>query len=75
MSQTTSPVMKTIPQKDRKRYERAVRDAPTSYRAAVKLKCLDCCCWHYPAAKSCDIESCSLWLISGKLFSRAKREE
>jgi len=33
-----------------------------SRAAAVKAKCLDCCCWQRVEVANCPVEDCSLWL-------------
>jgi len=30
--------------------------------AAVKGKCLECCCWQRNEVRDCNIEGCALWL-------------
>jgi len=30
--------------------------------AAVKMKCLECCCWQRNDVRGCPIEGCALWL-------------
>lgn len=37
------------------------RLAKGSLKAAIKLKCLDCCCWDVKEIKGCEIKDCSLW--------------
>ena len=37
--------------------------AGTSLRAAIDLRCLDCCCWQPAEVKRCEINACSLWAI------------
>ena len=49
--------------------------APTSYRAAVELKCLDCCAWERIEARKCEIRGCPLWAASRRIFARSKRSE
>ena len=33
-----------------------------SRTAAIKAKCLDCCCWQRAEVSNCSIDTCSLWL-------------
>jgi len=47
--------------------------AATSYRAAVELKCLDCCAWQRTEARRCEIQGCPLWAVSGRIFGRSGR--
>ena len=60
----------TCPKQSDERFRRRGELAATSYRAAVELKCLECCAWDRPEAKRCRILSCPLWAISGRIFRR-----
>jgi hypothetical protein len=40
------------------------RHAKGNVRAAVKLKCLECCCWQAQEAAKCKIVGCPLYLIN-----------
>ena len=53
------------------RYAKLGAEAHRSYRAAVKAKCLDCCCWDYNEAKRCEIVSCPLWAVNRRIFARS----
>jgi len=33
-----------------------------SRAAAIKARCLDCCCWQRVEVANCPVETCSLWL-------------
>lgn len=57
-----------VPASYRGRWERLAREAASSYRAAVELKCLDCACWQRLEAKRCEIASCPLWALNGRIF-------
>ena len=57
-----------VPNSYRRRWERLACNAPTSYRAAVELKCLDCCCWERTEVKQCEIRGCALWSLRGRIF-------
>ncbi len=62
----------TCPKESVERFRRRAELADTSYRAAVGLKCLECCAWDRPEAKRCEIVSCPLWEISGRIFRRGR---
>lgn len=32
-----------------------------SMKAAIRLKCLECCCWQRKEANECQIKTCALW--------------
>jgi hypothetical protein len=52
----------------RRRWERLASQADKSYRAAVELKCLECCTWHRSEVKRCQIRSCPLWGTARRIF-------
>ncbi len=60
----------TCPKQSVERFRRRAKLAATSQRAAIELKCLECCAWDRPEAKKCRILSCPLWEISGRIFRR-----
>lgn len=59
-----------VPGSKRRRWGRLADRATTSYRDAVELKCLECCCWERAEAKRCDITGCPLWAVGGRIFGR-----
>ncbi len=59
------------PRSYRHRWERLANEARTSYRAAVELKCLECCSWQRAEVKRCDITGCPLWALSCRIFGRS----
>lgn len=60
----------SVPPTKRRRWEALGRQAGKRYRAAVELKCLECCAWSRPEARRCEIQSCALWAISARIFKR-----
>ena len=48
----------TCPKESVERFRRRGELAATSYRAAVELKCLECCAWDRPEVVRCRIVSC-----------------
>lgn len=55
----------------RPRYARLAQQvAKGRYRAAAKLKCLDCCAWAYQEARRCEIQTCPLWTANRRIFVR-----
>jgi len=75
MNRAQQAILDGIPKRVRQRYAKRCREAPTSYRAAVMLKCLDCCAWEYRAVKLCEVEACSLHVHREKLFNNVSRKE
>jgi len=57
-----------IPEGSREHWYRLAARAHQSYRAAVELKCLDCCGWDRPEAKRCAIVTCALWAMNRRIF-------
>ena len=51
-------LLKEVPAKFAKLANKVVRG---SLKSAVKLKCLECCCWQPKEVTSCHIKSCPLW--------------
>ncbi len=62
----------TCPKESVERFRRRAELAATSQRAAIELKCLECCAWGRPEAKRCRIVACPLWAISGRIFRRGR---
>jgi len=64
----------TVPPDKQERYGALAEQAKKGrYRAAVKLKCLECCAWSYPEAKRCSIVGCSLHVINQRIFGGARQ--
>ena len=56
----------------RQRWERLASKADRSYRAAVELKCLECCAWQRSEAQRCELTGCPLHAMNQRIFrSRA----
>ena len=68
-------ILNGIPEELRARLRKQAMEAPTSYRAAVMLKCLDCCAWDRKEVKRCHITACSLHAIRDRLFNYVSKEE
>jgi hypothetical protein len=68
-------VLSDAPASYRRRWERLASQATSSYRAAVELKCCECVAWQRVEAKRCEIRSCPLWVLSGRIFGREQGEE
>jgi len=64
-----------VPRRWKDHWLKLAERAITSYRAAVELKCLDCCAWHRTEARSCEIRECPLWAMSRKIFGSSARSE
>ena len=54
------------------RYEKPASLAQQQPRAAIKLKCLDCCGWEYSEAKRWEIRTCPLWALNRRIFARGQ---
>ena len=59
-----------VPKAHRRYWEKLATQATTSYRAAVTLRCLDCCAWDRPEAVRCEITGCPLWALNRRIFGR-----
>jgi hypothetical protein len=67
--------LETCPPERRDRWRKKAERVGTSGRAAIELKCLECCAWDRPEAKRCAIRSCAIWPISSRIFSRASSSD
>ncbi len=65
----------TCPKESVERFRRRAELTDTSYRAAVELKCFECCGWNRPEVVRCEIVSCPLWEITRKIFRRPRRTD
>jgi hypothetical protein len=70
--QPLSNLPENVPRRWRSHWLKLAGRAATSYRAAVELKCLDCCAWERTEARSCNIRGCPLWAVSARVFQRAR---
>lgn len=64
-------VLATCPSERRERYERRAQLASGParggrLRAAIRLKCLECCAWNEAEVRRCEIKSCALWGLGGQ---------
>jgi hypothetical protein len=66
--QPLATLPRDAPQSYRRRWERLAFKAGTSYRPAVELACLSCCCWERTVVKRCGIVGCPLWALRGRIF-------
>ena len=64
----------TCPKQSVERFRRRAKLAATSQRAAIELKCLECCAWDRPEVVRCQIVSCPLWALSRRIFRRGRRQ-
>jgi len=70
--QPLSSLPENVPPRWRSHWLKLARQAAASYRAAVELKCLDCCAWERTEARRCEIRGCPLWAASGRIFRRVR---
>jgi len=75
MNRAQQAIFDCIPKDLQRRYGKKAREAPTSYPAAVMMKCLDCSGHHYDEVKACRIEGCSLHAHRERLFNRVSKKE
>lgn len=54
---------KNVPDKNKRLYLQVHTVDKPSYPDAVKLKCLDCCCWDRTEITNCTVRQCGLWAI------------
>jgi hypothetical protein len=73
--QPLSSLRENVPRRWKSHWLKLAGQAASSYRAAVELKCLDCCAWQRTEARNCQIRGCPLWAVSGRIFGRASRSE
>jgi hypothetical protein len=73
--QPLSSLPENVPRRWRSHWLKLAGLAASSYRAAVQLKCLDCCAWQRTEARRCEIRGCPLWAVSGRIFGRSSRAE
>jgi len=64
-----------VPRRWRNHWRKLAGQATTSYRAAVELKCLECCAWQRTEARRCEIRGCPLWTVSRRIFRSSTRSE
>lgn len=77
--QPLSSLPESVPRRWKSHWLKLAGHAATSYRAAVELRCLDCCAWQRTEAQRCEIQGCPLWAVSRRIFgvsgrSRCRRE-
>ena len=73
--QPLSSLPEKVPRRWRSHWLKLAGRAARSYRAAVELKCLDCCAWERAEARRCEIRGGALWAVSGRIFARPSRSE
>ena len=68
-------ILADIPQRLQGSLRRRALQAPTSYPAAVYLKCMDCCAFDRKEVQLCHQEGCPLYPLRTRLFKpRGKAE-
>ena len=68
--QPLSNLPQNVSRRWRKHWLKLADQAATSYRAAVELKCLECCAWQRTEARRCESWGCPLWAVNGRIFQR-----
>lgn len=64
-----------VPKRWRDYWVKLGEEAHHRYRAAVELKCVECCAWDRVEAKACDIVTCPLWALNRRIFGRDGEED
>ena len=54
---------------------RAEKVAKGSQAEAIRLKCLECCCWNGAEVEKCPIEGCALHEFRSRNAKRRRREK
>ena len=67
-----SNLPQNVPRRWRNHWLKVADRAATSYRAAVQLKCLECCAWQRTEARRCGLWGCPLWAVNGRIFQRVR---
>ncbi len=57
-----------LPATRQRRCRKLAEKADHQYRAAVELKCIECCAWQRSEVKRCAVRSCPLWLLRRRIF-------
>ncbi len=70
--QPLSTMPKDAPERWRHHWERLAHRASTQYRAAVVLKCCECCAWDRAEVKACAIRGCPLWALNRRIFGQGE---
>jgi SNF2 family DNA or RNA helicase len=52
-----------VPKSMQMTFLRAHAEKRPSFPKAIKLKCLDCCCWEKEEVKKCTVQQCGLWRL------------
>ena len=71
-------ILETCPEDRRDRYKKMVvraEGSPGSKKAAIRLKCLECCNWSESEVAKCHIKSCALWEFRAPSTGRKNRHE
>lgn len=73
-------ILGTCPPDRRHRYEkRALRvsdgERNPSYKTAIRLKCLECCCWQPVEVSRCQMADCALWGLGGQRVKAVESED
>lgn len=66
--------LKFCPEKLAKDLERQAKMIDRSMRAAIKIKCIECCGWNRVEVKGCQIKTCALYFHNRKIFDKKSIE-
>lgn len=59
-------VLATCPQDRQDRWRSTASRVGKSKVAAIRIKCLECCCWQEAEVRQCQIVNCALWGLGGQ---------
>jgi len=54
---------KNVPSKNKRLYLEVHSEVKVPVAKAIKLKCLDCCCWDRNEITNCTVRQCGLWKL------------
>ena len=66
-------VMATCPQESRERFQglaRRAQNGPRQRHAAIRIMCMECCCWEQAEVRNCQIFDCALWGLGGQAVEK-----
>ena len=62
--------LKLAPSGVKQKLARKAARTATSLRAAIEIKCIECCAWNRTEARNCEINTCALWASNRRIFKR-----
>lgn len=59
-------LLASCPADRRDRWRSTALRVGKSKKAAIRIKCLECCCWQEAEVRRCQIRDCALWGLGGQ---------